>query len=270
VTAPGHPVVAVVLDPWRGLDIGPLVSALAPYCDVRAFQPNLGATAVLAASWRAPELARARRETPGPFVLWDTADDPAPESLRAGADLVLDASMLGAYSIDVSTVRWMPPLVRARLRHREGLPAGLVVDLDRMGDDVARSAAAVAAAVVVTGPRAALALAVGAPTVTDARTAAELGIGSVTGLGRGAGAEHEVAVLGGMKAAMAVAGDERRAAALSWWGRRFVEEHLDVGRAAAPVIELLGLDRRSGLDRALDELRAAGASLETSAAPGAG
>ena len=185
-----------------------------------------------------------------PTAVWVTH----PQDLRAAheadvevvlahrADLVDHGAVLvPPVGIDLS--RWPPiaPLVRDRWRSRHGLPAELVVAVEHATEaaDLAASLA-LASAAVVTGPSITLALALGTPSVTSPETARRLGLRP--GL--------DVEVAGGPEAAdrlaREIAADPARAARLSRRGRRYAENHLDLGRPAAVVRRRLGLAPPAG------------------------
>ena len=142
----------------------------------------------------------------------------------------------------------MSPFVRERLRHGRGLPPnGLLERLEDgwqfgrpnalrpIDDDLIETAMGAAAAVVVTEPGLLMrALAWGAPTVTNAATAAAVG----------ALAPDEVLVAETAKArtaaAVAVTADPVEASRLSWRGYRRVERQ-DAERAAMFLAERLSL-----------------------------
>lgn len=91
-----------------------------------------------------------------------------------------DAAPLGAIAVPptvgaAATRRCVPPAIRARWRRRAGLPERFTVRAghrDAAYDTLLDTALAVAAAVWATGPTAEVALALGAPLLTDAATAA--------------------------------------------------------------------------------------------------
>lgn len=254
------PVIAVVVDPRSGTDLVPLMAAMAPWARCRAFQPHLGAAGLLAASWRAPELARARYEVNGPLVLWAGVDEhtpAAPAGLVSEAAAVLVppgaaapegarvAVAMASPGVDATAWRQVHPHVRARWRAAHGLRPDLVVTRGVRGerplDQAAwRTAACGAAAVVAIGPAVLEALAAGAPTVTDPATAAWLATAGPAAA-PDAGAYVVRTLPGAVAEAHAVAADAERAARLSWAGRRLVERHFDLSATARTVLGAFGV-----------------------------
>lgn len=166
--------------------------------------------------------------------------------------------------------RPVSPFVRGRLRALRGLPAAVGVGagdgswswdgvdgpVEAAGElHVPSHPAAVAPAVVATGAALPVALAWGAPTVTDAESAARAG--AVPG--------RDVVVAGAgreLPAARRLAARDVRCAALSFAGRRAYEAQLDPNRLVLDVLAALGLHvpspRRpySRLEHAVEELGA--------------
>jgi hypothetical protein len=157
-------------------------------------------------------------------------------------------------AVDAAMVPYVPPLVRQRWRTRFGLPSDMVVYLnDESGMDLPvllrGSALAVGAVAVATGDHVLGALAWGAPTVTDIKTARRLGLGRAVTVAQPelfAGAAHELTQ------------SETRMSELSWAGRRLVEQTFDLAGTAYRAMEAAGIqpgeDRSHGVLSRLNEL----------------
>lgn len=226
--------------------IGLLVE-MHPWCEVGAAEAVLAAVAWLASSARAPGVEAAARSG-RPWALWVDDADGVQRAGELGPSLTVTAvpavaRSSGAWLIpDVrdapaDRIGAIPPFVRERLRRRSRLPAILVADVDSgaMPEDLIPAALAVCSACIVTGQRVAEALAWGAPTVTDAVSAAAAG----------ARHDHEVLVAGAAERpglAAALSRDPILAARLSRAGRRLAETR-SLRRVAAQVAERLDLVR---------------------------
>lgn len=211
-----------------------------------------------------------------PTAVWVDRPDDLRAAHRADVELVLtaraelvDHGAVPVPPVGVDVGRWPPlaPLLRARWRARHGLPDPLVVAVDPSApfDDLAATLA-LAGAAVVTGPAVALALALGTPVVTSPETARRIGLRPGVDVEVATGPEAADAL------ARAIAADDHRAAVLSRRGRRFAENHLDLGHPAAIVRRRLALTAPPTAlpaDRVaarLDELATAGSSLVRSRA----
>lgn len=137
--------------------------------------------------------------------------------------------------VDIAGARPHAVPVRRRWRERLGRPEPWVVDLERLPGDQRQAAAEVASVVVAHRADLVVALARGAPTVTDAPSAAA--VGAVDGTHVLVAAPGEPAI----SAAHALAADPVRSARLSTAGRALVEQRLDVARTAAELVRRLGL-----------------------------
>ena len=169
------------------------------------------------------------------------------------------AEMAGPRALLVPPERPVPvgrpilPFVRRRLRHARGLPATVIARGDAVqwtwqpGDaaepreaeslppELADTAAAVASAVIATGPALLTALAWASPTVTDPSSAAQ--VGAVDGV-------HVVVVADPDRrhaAALDLAADDAVAARVAWRGRRLVEERHDLRWTARELLRRLDL-----------------------------
>lgn len=252
----GGPVLELLVHPGTGGRIAPLVRQLARWCDPRAPDRTLTRPAArLASSWRAPFLdAAARAGEDIPLALWinGQADIDAAGGLLEHCRVVvtdnpttaehLDAAVLVVHPrIDPHDYRPITPYVRSRWRSRLGFPADMVVDvrsgIDGLLDDaVVPTALALAGAAVVDRHWIDVALALGAPVITDAETAQHCGAS--------AGIEVEVTDPDdALSAAWSLAEDVARSAALGRAGRRHCERRHDHRSAAALVATWLGLTR---------------------------
>jgi hypothetical protein len=249
-----------------------LVRRLGRWCQPAALDASTPpVVAVLATGPAVPGLVHVLSSPPGPVAVWadDERELAAGGTVVAGADVVVTRSpvvagavgeravALPAESFEADAVAPVPPFVRERWRRRAGLDPALVVAVGVPGatalpDDAVPTALAVAAAAVVGGPWLLPALALGAPVVTDAASAARVGAAD--------GAEVVVAPRGDAPAvARQLAGDPVRAAALSRRARRLVEQRFDLAPATAELAARLGLDRAARspfarVDAALAEL----------------
>lgn len=259
--------------------IEPLLTALGRWFEPRApdvMAPPPGAR--LASSCRAPGLAAALDDTSVPLAVW--LDDPTPDlpldaphvvvlvpSGRVDADHdALDDDdarqvVVPVPGIDAREHPQVAPFVRQRWRQRLDLPAELVVAVGvpgapRLTPDLLATAFTTASAVAVVGPSVLMALATGAPVVTDETTAREIGAEQgeveVTSIPRLLGVAGEVAA------------DMARAAELGRRGRRLIERRHDLGgvaRGLADHLRALPADRRlDPTDRVRRELRALGST----------
>lgn len=274
------PLLGLLVHPGSPAALPRLLARMAPWCEPHALDPATDqAAAWLATSPRARGLDLALRGG-APVGIWvstvaeleelrglgATAEEGAGGAARPGVVVLADdaalADRLGGGAVVVGNgggpdgAVAVPPFVRARLRARHRLPDRLVVSFDPGGDQPVReelvpTALACAAAVAIVGDRLVEALAWGAPTVTDAASAAAVG------------ARHGVEVLvGGPEELVALAGqvadDIDLAAALSRAGRRLVERR-DVSGAAVAAADRLGLlehvEPLARLEHRLAELR---------------
>ena len=227
----------VTPEPPEGLER--LLVDMRAWCVAVADEPELSAAAYVATSPLAPGLQRALASG-RPVAVWvrDTAEADAARSLNATVLLSADPAMAPAddmltvppgFGVDVDRVTPVMPFVRTRLRRAHGLPEPLVIDLrdGRIPVDLQPSALGVCSACVVVGDADALltALAWGAPTVTDAESAAAVGARP--------GVELEVADGAALlPVAVELATDDRRAARLSRAGRRLAEARGSTTRVA--------------------------------------
>ena len=233
-----RPVVALVAAPGTADRIRPLVAALARRADAASLHRSVAPDAVLvadpAAVHRAPAgLPRA------------VADDEILHVTSAAGD-ERELPLPGPDVVATATLPPLAPHVRRRWRERFGLAPDLVVDCAALAPEDVPTALAVAAAALVDRRDLATALALGCPTVTTASAAAA--VGAVDG-------EH--VVVGLRPDAVALAADDRRAAALSLAARRLAVARLDPDSAARALLTAWGLaphEPGAGLTRALDEL----------------
>lgn len=203
-----------------------------------------GLPAVALAAWVRRPADREEAERHGAAVLLTDRPDLAGD----GVLLVHPAAM------DVARVEPVAPLVRARHRDRAGLPEVLVARPtagERLSDvELRRSSAVVAAEQDLP-----LALAFGTPIVTSAAAARRIGAEPARDLVVAPDDDQA-------DAALRLALDPERSARLSAHGRRFAEQHLDLGPVAEAVRSALGLDAGSpaaptgALHDRLDELAA--------------
>ncbi|MDX6209355.1 MAG: hypothetical protein QOE24_1746, partial [Frankiales bacterium] len=191
-------------------------------------------------------------------ALWAQAEDLTTEAFRTATVILSDdptvVAAAGARGLRAPTGRHlgsrrpMSPFVRERLRHGRGLPPDALLErlptgwvfgppaaLKPIEADLVETALGAAAAVIVTEPGWLIrALAWGAPSVTNAATAAAVG----------ALAPDEVLVAetakGRRAAAVALTAGPVEASRLSWRGYRRVEG-LDAERAALALVDRLGL-----------------------------
>ncbi len=151
-------------------------------------------------------------------------------------------------ALDVRGCPVLPPLVRARLRQRHGLPALFVVAVGPDADpaDDAITSLALAAAAVVTGPLLATALSLGTPLVSTKAEADRLAW--LGGTGAVELAEPD-SLRDRDELARTIAADGTWAARASLAARRFAEAALDVNRIADLLLDRLGLsDSDAGSD----------------------
>lgn len=256
-----RPAVALVIDRPAAPGLVQVAIALGRHARLRAGDAGDTPVAIVATS------ARAAGNAPLPAAAWyEPGDDvegfdglllhdPGVEPPASG--LTVSGTM------DLRARRPLSPFLRSRWRRREGLPENLVVVAGPPGCFVeggsavppagVPSALALAAAVVATGSQLVEALAWGAPVVTSAADARDLGATP--------GVHVEVADQAeAVEAAGALARDWPRAAALGRAGRRLIEVTLDRDRWLAPLLSHLGLGTGRGeahgrLEDRLAELR---------------
>ena len=232
----------------------PLLVALHEWCLPATLDPAAGHPTAILATPEGLHLAPAGVA----LALWAQAEDIGSEAFRTAAVVVSDdpsvIAAAGARGLTAPTGRHIgqrrpvSPFVRSRLRHGRGLSSDAI--LERLDDgwvfgsprglaaidhDVIETAMAAAAAVIVTEPGWLMrSLAWGAPTVTNAATAAAVG----------ALVDDEVLVAETARArtaaAVALTTDDAEASRLSWRGYRRAER-LDAERAAAFLADRLGL-----------------------------
>lgn len=232
----------------------PLLVALHEWCLPATLDPAAGKPTAILATPEGLHLA----PSGVPIALWAQAEDIGSEAFRQATVVVSDdpavVAAAGARGLRAPTGRPighrrpMSPFVRERLRRERGLPALALLEQHEAGwlfgrppallplePDLIETAMGAAAAVVVTEPGWLLrSLAWGAPTVTNAATAAA--VGAVVG--------DEVLVAETSKArteaAVTLSADEIAAARLSWRGYRRAECH-DAERAATFLADRLSL-----------------------------
>jgi hypothetical protein len=251
-------------------DLRPVLQALARVADLHASDRSLtDPQARIATSTDAIGLARALRDEVPLAVALAAGEEPSPELVeRADALLVPRLPGDDERGSSARTVTWpvpsidaaahppLTPFVRERWREHLGLPSVLVVvtgfeSTTPLRDAAVRSALALCSSAAVRGPQTLLALALGAPLVTDASEAARLD----------ARDDVEVVVAAPHDAAAAaeeLAHDVRWAARLGWAARLLAERRHDVRPAADAVAARLGLPARTrpgdSLESRLDEL----------------
>ncbi|MBV8528809.1 MAG: glycosyltransferase [Candidatus Dormibacteraeota bacterium] len=242
-----RPILGLVVAPEPPPALIGLLVEMHPWCDVLAAEPGRAAAAWLASSVRAPGIEVAARSGV-PWALWVDDADGLQRAQQLGATLTVTsvatiAQSSGAILVPAERdaaadrIRAIPPFVRERLRRRSLLPSHLVADVGAgaVPADLIPAALAVCSACVVTGGLLSEALAWGAPTVTDAPSAASVGAGHDREVLVGAAAERS-----GL--AEALGGDPVLAARLSHAGRRLAETK-SLKRVAAQVAERLDLVR---------------------------
>jgi hypothetical protein len=177
---------------------------------------------------------------------WDAVPqvaDAATAVITASADVADRAGpravLLHDRHVDLERLRRVPPFVRARWREATGLPGDYIAsvglhDSPALSEVAAMTALGVAAAAAVSSAWALQSLALGAPTVVDAGTAAWLGARDDVHL---VVAEPDHALASGAD----LAADIRRAARLSRAGRRLVEERFGSTRELDAIVALLSL-----------------------------
>jgi hypothetical protein len=237
--------------------LAPLLTALSRWCSVRSLPTR--ATAWIADS---AGLARHRERLAGrPLALWWAGPAPGPPApLGAlGVDsarvvLTADPATMRAAGTRALRIpadgpgrdaRYMPPMVRARLRRARGLPANPVLDCGPTGwrwparpgplpESLHATALACAAVAVVSdAPTLTLALSWGTPAVATADVARELEATAGVHLLDGDTPRER------QGNARLLAEDPRLAARLSWAGRLLWEERHDVERAACTLAATL-------------------------------
>jgi hypothetical protein len=232
----------------------PLLVALHEWCLPATLDPAAGRPTAILATPEGLHLAAAGV----PIALWAQAEDIGSEAFRLATVVVSDdptvVAAAGARGLRAPTGRPighrrpMSPFVRERLRRERGLPVNAVLQGLEDGwlfgrpaamlpieADLVETAMAAAAAVIVTEPDWLLrSLAWGAPTITDAATAAAVE----------AVAADEVLVAetssARVQAAVGLTDDPVAAARLSWRGYRRAECH-DAERAAMFLVDRLSL-----------------------------
>lgn len=254
----GRPILGLVVAGEPPPELIQLLVEMHPWCEVRGAEPQLAAAAWLVSTPRAPGI-EAAAQSGRPWALWldDASGQQAAEEL--GPTLVVTAfpavarssgALLipGDHNAPADRIRAIPPFVRDRLRRRSRLPAILVADVDSgaVPEDLIPAVLAVCSACIVTGERVVEALAWGAPTVTDAASAAAAGALN----------DHEVLVGGDAERgglAEAAGRDPILAARLSHAGRSLAETR-SLRRVAAQVAERLDLVRAGGAGARLEAM----------------
>ncbi len=250
---------------------GPVDPSLQAALDrlVRVF--DLTAAADAAGPWDAVLWHHGAPPPPGiPTAVWTTEVDLAAEPARSAAALLAPASMtdercvvLGPYP-EYPGARPVLPFSRRRIRRARRLAGPAVAEFDsgrwwwdgvEVADGAGAAAAGLAAAVVATEPASVLhALAWAAPTVTDPATAEAIGAVADTHL--------IVADAPAARCLLAteLAADDRRAAAVSWAGRRLYERRWSaegvLERLRGVSVDAVSADPVGRLTDAIDELRA--------------
>ncbi|MBK5222922.1 MAG: hypothetical protein JJE52_08610 [Acidimicrobiia bacterium] len=247
-----RPNIELLLEPGSGAELGLLISALSAVARPSAPHHELHVDARLLSSPTAPEAGTAHRDHNVPFAVLVRSAAELDHPLCASATVLLvrgDDELLAAAGargvalptlpVDTDRVVPVPPHVRAAMQGRYGLPSPLVIGIGRPGspaldDAQVATAARLASVVDAVGPAAAIAMALGAPVVTDTHTARLLG------------AVHDVHVViaeGAESAAAAasLADDTLRCARLGRAGRLLVEERHDPARTARELVRRLGL-----------------------------
>lgn len=233
-----------------------LLASLRPYADVRVPDRALSAPAArLAAAPSALGAVSRLRVDDVPLGVWvgdEQSATEAPAALEAATVIVTPVPAVAAQSGDrgllipnpsVATDRLLQvaPLVRRRWRRALGLPDDFVVSFgfgeDRSLSEAATTTAlAVAAAVAVSSGWVLTALALGAPTVVDAATAAQFGLED----------GKEVLVAEPSRAvarARQLASDDELTARLSRAARLAVERRFDRQQVTTALVLRLGLDQ---------------------------
>lgn len=267
---PGRPsVVSLLVSPEPPPELQRLLVDMRPWCVALADEPTLDPVAYVATSPDAPGL---RRKVGGgrPVAVWvrNSAEVDAARALGArvlltSGDAVLERDDVlrvpSEVAVDVDAITWVPPFVRSRYRRAYALPDELILDLrdTQLGAELLPTALGLCSACVAIGGDLLVALAWGAPAVTDAESAA----------GLGARAEVEVEIAGTrdpLEVSALLAGDEPRAARLSRGGRRLAEAWCSTARVAPVLADRLGLVP-SGADLASARVEAALNRLQTPA-----
>ena len=231
--------------------LAPLLTALSRWCSVKSLPPS-------ATAWVVDQggLARYRKQLArSPLAVWLTGPAPGVGDLPA-ARVILTGDIRAwrevgtrALSIPVDgpgrDARYMPPVVRSRLRRARGLPEHPVLHCGSSGwqwpgrshplpESLYATALGCAAAAVVTDAATlTLALAWGTPAVTSADIAQELEAAPGVHVLDGETPEERHGK------ARRIASDPRLAARLSWAGRLLWEERYDVDRAATALAAAL-------------------------------
>jgi len=218
-----------------------LARALSPWVDLRVPGTSGGGAVgrlVVAPQPVDPSHPLARSTA---YVLLDATTSPPPGSVGAllavGADndLPVEAIRIPASVGAAATRRPVPPAVRARWRNRAGLPSDLTIPpgrIESLDGAVLDTALAAAAAVWATGATAEVALALGAPLVTDGETAEHYGLT--------AGVDALVVDADDAATALeSIAADDVLAARLSFASRR-AAERCDLHSVAQRLVLALG------------------------------
>ena len=267
---PGRPaVIALLVTPEPPAELQRLLVDMRPWCVALADEPTLDPVAYMATSPNAPGLRR-KVGTGRPVAVWvrDAAEADAARALGARALLTPDAAVAtrddvlrvpSGVAVDVDDIAPVPPFVRSRYRRAYALPEELTLDLrnTHLAAELLPAALGLCSACVAIGGDLLVALAWGAPSVTDEESAATIGARS----------EVEVDIAGTrdpLEMAALLAGDERRAARLSRGGRRLAEARCSTARVASILADRLGLVP-SGADLAYAHLEAALNRLQTPA-----
>lgn len=260
-----RPILGLLMGLRRAPQWPDLVVALGAWCEPRlADRTGEPPAAYLASSADAPGM-QAVLGRAAPVAVASPGDLPAglaaavvvwtgPVSEMPAGDHVVACP---ATTLDDTSTRWpLTPFARARWRAARGLPDDLVVDAAALADEVRPTALALAAAVVARDAAEVVeALAWGAPCVTTAGVAAELGAVDGTHV-----VVADPAAL--REAARGLGADHRRGALIGRAGRRLAEQHCDRAVIARRIAGRLGLlscsDARPGamerLNAQLDDL----------------
>ena len=265
---PGRPsVVSLLVTPEPPAELQRLLADMRLWCVALADDPSLDPVAYVATSPDAPSLRR-KVSKGRPVAVWvrDGAEADAARALGArllltsGDAVAARADVLRVPSevaADVDAITWVPPFVRSRYRRAYALPEEMILDLrdTHLAPELLPTALGLCSSCVALGGDLLVALAWGAPAVTDAESAATLGARS----------DVEVDIAGAadpLEEAAQLASDERRAARLSRGGRRLAEARCSTARVAPVVADRLGLVP-SGSDLAYAHVEAALNRLQT-------
>lgn len=246
-----------------------LLVDMQPWCVALADEPTLDPVAYVATSPTAPGL-RGKARSGRPVAVWVRNNAEADAARALGARVLIatepgvadsdDVLRIPAdVQVDVDQITPVPPFVRARFRRAYALPEELIIDLrdTDLPAAVLPTALGVCSACIAVGENLLAALAWGAPTVTDAQSAATLGARAGVDVDIDSGRDP-------LTLAARLARDDRRAARLSRAGRRLAEKWCSTARAAPLLADRLGLVP-SGGDLAYAHLEAALDRLQTPA-----